>query len=110
MMAPDWAAYIFCSVVVSLTMVGEMKDIMLVSFAIENAHVEGQLSTAWKFFLSLLNKIRRWVFIPSLMLTVLGVVIYNSGEAGQVCFSTVALLFIVDIGTPHRVLHASRHF
>jgi hypothetical protein len=69
MVIPDWAAYIFCSVLVSLTMVGELKDIMLVSFAIQNAHLDGKLSTGWRFTLSLLNKSRRWVFIPALMIT-----------------------------------------
>lgn len=37
------------------------------------------------------------VFLPALMLTVVGVVVFKGGQAGNICYNTVALLFIVDI-------------
>lgn len=120
-------AYSFCAVVVSLTMVGEMKDILvravtlllplvlldlllellpppllppfllplltpplpqlqLVQFAIANAHVEGNLSAKWRLALSVTNKARRWVFVPALMMTVVGVVVYSPGTPVTICF------------------------
>ncbi len=53
----DWIAYMMCSVVVALTMVGELKDIVLVRMAIERAG--DKLSPGWRLALSTLNGVRR---------------------------------------------------
>ena len=31
------------------------------------------------------------------LFTVIGMVVFNSGEASKICFNTVALLFLVDV-------------
>ena len=41
--------------------------------------------------------LRRWVFLPALMITVIALVVFTGGLALNVCFSTVAILFIVEI-------------
>ena len=92
-----WVAYVFCAVVATLTMVGEIKDILLVQFAIDNAYTAGKLSTKWRLMITTVNKVRRWVFVPSLMMAVVGVVVYSPGTPVNITFNTLALLFIVDI-------------
>ena len=88
----DWVAYALCAIVVSLTMVGELKDIMLVRMQILQAG--DKLSARWRFFLTVLNGVRRWVFLPGLLLTVVGLVVFTGGKASNICFSTVAILFV----------------
>ena len=96
MSAADWIAYAMCSIVVALTMVGELKDIVLVGMAIDRAG--DRLSPGWRLALSTLNGVRRWVFLPALMITVIALVVFTGGLALNVCFSTVAILFVVEIG------------
>ena len=65
---------------VSLSMVGELKDIILVSTAVERAG--DRLRPNMRRAFRLLNGIRRWVFLPSLLGTVPFLVLYLGG----VCF------------------------
>ena len=91
----DWLAYVLCSLVVSLTLVGELKDITLVSMAIEDAG--DALPKKWRRALTVMNGVRKWVFLPGLMITVIGLVVFTGGLASNVCNSTVAILFICEI-------------
>ena len=92
----DWVAYALCAIVVSLTMVGELKDIMLVRMQILQAD---NLSARWRFCLTAVNGVRRWVFLPGLLLTVVGLVVFTGGKASNICFSTVAILFVSALHT-----------
>ena len=40
---------------------------------------------------------RRWVFLPPLVLNVPGLVLYKGGDALSICLNTVAILFMCDI-------------
>ena len=40
---------------------------------------------------------RRWVFLPVLVLTMPFLVLVKGGDALSVCFNTVAILFLCDI-------------
>lgn len=91
----DWIAYTLCSIVVTLTTVGELKDIVLVRMAIVGAG--DSLSPRARFALTAVNETRRWVFIPSLLVTVIALVVFTGGLASNVCFSTVAILFVTEL-------------
>lgn len=88
----DHATYLLCGIVVSLTIVGELKDIWLCKFLIEA--VGDKLSPKWRVALELTAAWRRFVFLPGVMITVINFVLFTGGGAMNVCFSTIALLFV----------------
>jgi hypothetical protein len=53
----DWAALIFASLIVALTVVGEIKDIKLVTLAIR--HAGDKLSSRWRFALTAIGVVLR---------------------------------------------------
>jgi hypothetical protein len=96
MMGPfDITAFIFASLVVAFTVVGELKDIELCNISIDHAYE--RLSRSWRFVLLLLGGVRRWVFLPVLVLNVPMLVLHRGGDALSVCFNTIAILFLCDI-------------
>ena len=74
----DKAALVFATFIVAMTVGGELKDIKLVFLAIR--HAGDKLSPRWRFALTLLGGIRRWVFLPTLVLAVPVLVMYKGGE------------------------------
>ena len=74
----DWLVLAFASFVASLSVVGELKDIQLCEISIQRAG--GKLSGAWRFSLKVLCGIRRWSFLPCLMLTIPRLVMLQGGE------------------------------
>jgi hypothetical protein len=67
MMGPfDWGALAFATFIVSFSVVGELKDVELVSIAIR--HSAHKLSPL-RFFFSFLGGMRRWLFLPALVMT-----------------------------------------
>ena len=68
MMGPfDWGALAFATFIVSFSVVGELKDVELVSIAIR--HSAHKLSPQLRFFFSFLGGMRRWLFLPALVMT-----------------------------------------
>ena len=103
----DWVALFFATFMVALAVVGELKDIELVTVAIQ--HAADKLTPRWRFALSLLGGIRRWVFLPTLVMAVPMLVVMRSGDALSVCFNTVAMLFLCDIDNfTYKVLLSER--
>ena len=74
----DWVALVLATFIVALTVVGELKDIELVSLAIR--HAGEKLSPRWRYALTLLGGIRRWVFLPGLVAAVPFLVMVKGGE------------------------------
>jgi hypothetical protein len=74
----DWVALVLATFIVALTVVGELKDIELVSLAIR--HAGEKLSPGMRFALTLLGGIRRWVFLPTLVMAVPLLVMFKGGE------------------------------
>ena len=91
----DIVALIFAAVFVSFTVIGELKDIRLCAIAI--AHADTKLNQGWRLALGFLVWLRRWVFLPSLVMTMPVLVLYKGGDALSICLNTVALLFLCDI-------------
>ena len=61
------------------------------------AHAGDKLSKGWRLALGFLLWMRRWVFLPSLVMSVPILVLYKGGDALSVCLNTVAILFLCDI-------------
>ena len=56
-----------------------------------------RLSSGYRFALTLLGGVRRWVFLPGLVNTVPLLVLFKGGDALSVCLNTVAMLFLCEI-------------
>ena len=75
----DWVALVFATVMVAMAVNQELKDIELVSIAIEQAG--DKLNCGWRIALTVLNGFRRWVFLPALMMDVPLLVMFKGGES-----------------------------
>ena len=91
----DHVALVFAAFIVAFTVVGELKDIELCSMAV--AHAGDKLSKGWQLALGFLLGMRRWVFLPTLVMNVPVLVLAKGGDALSVCLNTVAILFLCDI-------------
>ena len=60
-------------------------------------HAGDRIAPSWRFALSLLGGVRRWVFLPSLVMAVPALVLLRGGDALSVCLNTVAVLFLCEI-------------
>ena len=60
-------------------------------------HAGDRIAPAYRFVLSLLGGMRRWTFLPTLVLTAPVLVLFKGGDALSVCFNTVAVLFLCEI-------------
>lgn len=92
----DWVTLVFASVMVGMAVVGELKDVELVGWAIHKAENQFYPSNLG-FALLLLGGIRRWLFLPALLSAVTALLLLKGGDALSVCFNTIALLFILEI-------------
>eukprot|EP01045_Picozoa_sp_COSAG04_P010169 COSAG04_NODE_615_length_11914_cov_12.688447_10_plen_512_part_00 len=91
----DEVALVFATFIVAFTVVGELKDIEICSMAV--AHAGDRLSKGWRLALGFLLWMRRWLFLPGLVMNVPALVLYKGGDALSVCLNTVAILFLCDI-------------
>ena len=60
-------------------------------------HAGDRIAPTYRFALSLLGGIRRWTFLPCLVMAAPFLVLYKGGDALSVCFNTVAVLFLCEI-------------
>jgi hypothetical protein len=75
--------------------VAELQDIQLV--AIATSHAKDSLSPGWRRALDAVGGVRRWVLLPFIPLTVLGLVVSEGGDAKSVLLNTISILFVFDI-------------
>ena len=71
------------------------QDIALCTVAIK--HAGERLSCGVRLALTLLGGVRRWVFLPALVVAVPTLVLVMGGDALSVCFNTVAILFLTEV-------------
>jgi hypothetical protein len=91
----DWVALFFAIFVVALTVVGELRDTELVTVAIR--HAGDKLSLGWRFALTMLAGVRRWLFLPGLVAATPFLAMYKGGDALSVSFNSVAVLFLCEV-------------
>jgi Zn ribbon nucleic-acid-binding protein len=97
----DWNALVFAASFVSLAVVVELQDIELCTLTMDKA--TGGDSRV-RLATSLLNGMRRWVFLPALTTTIPLLVFMQGADALSVCLNTVAVCFLCDIDTVIYVL------
>lgn len=89
----DVIALFFATVFIGIGIVGELNDIILCNVAIETL----ELSSNWNASLRALGVVRRFTFLPVLVMTVPVLVMHHGGDALTVCLNTVALLFLCEV-------------
>lgn len=92
----DKIALFFCSIIVSLALTAELRDIQFCLLAI--THGGGQIGQRWTRAVLVLAAIRRWAFLPRVLSCIPGLVLQEGGDALSVCFNTVSCLFLMEIG------------
>ena len=60
-------------------------------------HAGDHIAPTYRFVLTLLGGIRRWLFLPTLVTVAPILVLFKGGDALSVCFNTVAVLFLCEI-------------
>jgi hypothetical protein len=91
----DWAALLFSASVVAFKVAAELKDIELCNVAI--AHAGSAISPGWRAALLVIGVVRRFSFLSALLIVIPTLVFTQGGDALQVCFNTVAILFICEV-------------
>lgn len=71
------------------------QDIALCAIAI--AHAGDRLGRGSRLALALLGGVRRWLFLPTLVVAVPFLVLIKGGDALSVCFNTIAILFLTEV-------------
>jgi hypothetical protein len=91
----DWAAMFFSTTVVGFAMARELQDIELCALTVTRASAKVQSGV--RCAVTVLNGVRRWVFLPNLLVTIAPLVWMQGADALSVCFNTVAVLFLCEI-------------
>jgi hypothetical protein len=91
--ALDWTTLVFASYVVGLTIIGELKDLVLCQIAIERL---GDKLGQWRHAIVICIFLRRSFFLPIRLGTVASLVDFRGGDSLSVCFNTVAILFMAE--------------
>ena len=71
------------------------QDIALCAIAI--THAGDRLSRGSRLSLTLLGGVRRWLFLPTLMMVVPFLVLAKGSDALSICFNTIAILFLTEV-------------
>jgi hypothetical protein len=93
----DWAAMFFSTVVVGFAVARELQDIELCALTVTRASAGAQSGV--RCAVALLNGVRRWVFLPNLLVDIAPLIWIQGADALSVCFNTVAVLFLCEIDT-----------
>ena len=91
----DWLTLLLCSAVTATAVVGELRDIELCLVALDRA--DPPLPAGWRLALRGLAIVRRYTFLPMLIVAVPTVVVLQGGDALSICFNTVAVLFLTEV-------------
>ena len=91
----DWWTLVLAALMVALAILGELKDIKLVTAAMNQAG--DRLGQGWRIALTTLNAVRRHVFLPSVLMNVSNLVLHKGGDSLSVCLNTIAILFLCEV-------------
>ncbi len=90
----DWSTLLLASTFLALASVGELKDTYLCTVAVDQSDT---LSSTWRRSFHLLSGLRQYVFLPSVLSAVSGLVAVGGGDALSVCLNTIAVLFLYEV-------------
>jgi hypothetical protein len=85
----DILAFLLCTTIVAIGVVGELRDIALCKMAVERAASKPP-ARRWANALIFLSYLRRRVFLPSLVGDIGFLIIFKGSNALSVCFNSVS--------------------
>ena len=91
----DWLTLAFASTMVAFKLSGELTDIELCRLAV--AHGRDGLSSTWRIALQLIAYLRRWYFLPTVLVCITVMVRFRGGDAMSVCLNAIGVIFLCDI-------------
>lgn len=71
-----------------------VTDVKLVLLSAQ--HADDKLTKGWRRAIVFINGVRRWTFLPALVMAVLSLVAFDGADAKSVCLNTVAVLFMLE--------------
>ena len=95
MVALDWFALLFSSICVAFKLAGERNDIELCRLAA--VHGRDELARGWRTMLGAIGFVRRWIFLPLVMVSMVTMVLYRGSDAMSVCLNAIGVIFLCDI-------------
>jgi hypothetical protein len=86
----DVLAFLLCTTIVAIGVVGELRDVALCKLAVARAAASPP-AKIWSRALVALSYLRRRVFLPSLVGNIGFLIIFKGSNALSVCFNSVRL-------------------
>eukprot|EP01047_Picozoa_sp_COSAG01_P052335 COSAG01_NODE_5495_length_4226_cov_3.635328_2_plen_588_part_00 len=93
----DRIVLFLASLVVAMAVTSELRDIFLCEVAVARAQSKCDVGKSTLWLLRVLSWLRRCCFLPALVSVVPWLVVVKGADALNVCFNTVAMLFLVEI-------------
>ena len=93
----DWLTLFLASLVVAFAVFGEIRDCMLCDIALRDISMRREVPRGWRFAIGGLNFARYFIFLPTIVLSIMALVLTDGGTVKAVCLNTVAVLFLVDV-------------
>jgi hypothetical protein len=97
MMAQDWITLTLASIVVAFAVFGEIRDAMLCGVTLRDIAKRRKVPCGWRLSFGALNHMRLFVFLPNIVLSIVGLILAEGGNIKEICLNTVAVLFLVEI-------------
>eukprot|EP01051_Picozoa_sp_SAG22_P004034 SAG22_NODE_207_length_15278_cov_4.056855_11_plen_84_part_00 len=79
----DWIALVLSLFVVATAVVADLRDIELCAIAVDRA--QPPVPKMWKMLLKIQGLIQRYVFLPTLVMTVAILVTFGGGDMSPQC-------------------------
>lgn len=97
MTTADFFSLVVCAMAVALTVVGEIRETKIAVIAQKKIYRKTRARTAGHVWFGVLVALRIYLFVPQIMSTVPQLVLRQGGNAVDLVFNTVAVVFIVEI-------------
>ena len=97
MKAQDWITLTLASIVVAFAVFGEIRDAMLCDVTLRDIAKRRKVPCGWRLSFGALNHMRLFVFLPNIVLSIVGLILAEGGNIKEICLNTVAVLFLVEI-------------
>ena len=93
----DWIALAMASVLVGVYCAGEIRDIKLVEFLLNQRITKSPTGASVGHVLFALNSTRQFGLLPLLTGAISNLVIYRGSDVMSICFNCLAALFVLEI-------------
>jgi len=97
MLIQDWVTLFLASLVVSFALFAEMRDCMLCEIALREISKRREVPRGWRYAIRGLNFARYFLLLPSIVNSVVALVLNDGGAVKHVCLNTVAVLFLLEV-------------